>query len=141
VNLFGHESASESSVSLRHELVIGPLRDHFLFKEKARQYYCIRCKWTFLAGRNKVAVLDQHGSPLARDETTKRFGTFAIGPCPVLEALALEAFDNTTKSQVDESGGNSNESSYRAPHHVLVRSGGFGHLLQVFNRLREDLRI
>jgi hypothetical protein len=59
----------------------------------------------------------------------------------VLEALALEAFDNTTKSQVDESGGNSNESSYRAPHHVLVRSGGFGHLLQVFNRLREDLRI
>jgi hypothetical protein len=141
MNLFGHESASESTASLRHEFVIGPLRDHFLFKDKARQYYCIRCKWTFLAGRNKVAVLDEHGSPLTGDESTKRFGTFAIGPCPMLEALALEAFDKTTKSQVDESGRNSNESSYRAPHHVLVKAGAFGHLPQVFNRLREDLRI
>jgi hypothetical protein len=36
----------------------------------------------------KVAVLDQHGSPLIGDDSSVRFKTFAEGPCPVLEVFS-----------------------------------------------------
>jgi len=37
--------------------------------------------------RSTVAVLDDDGSPLAGDESLRRFNTLAEGPCPVLEAF------------------------------------------------------
>jgi len=75
---------------MRHEFVIGPLCDSALFERKAKLYYCIQCKWSFLVCESKVEVLDEGGNPLAGDEISGRFGTFEEGPCPVLEALALE---------------------------------------------------
>jgi hypothetical protein len=76
---------------MRHDLVIGPLCDSVLFGRKARLYYCIRCKWSFLVCGGKVALLDEGGNPLAGDRSLGRFGTFKEGPCPVLEAFALES--------------------------------------------------
>jgi len=140
VNLFGHGSSSESTASLRHEFAIGPLRDHFLFKDKARQYYCIRCKWTFLVAGNKVAVLDEHGSPLTDDESTNRFGTFALGPCPVLEALTSEAFEETTSSQVARLGREFCEPRPLVPGNVTSSNRTFGPLRRILTRLQGDLK-
>jgi hypothetical protein len=92
MNLHRHESAPEAEAGLRHEFVIGPLRRHFLFEHEARQYYCIRCNWTVLMSGARAVVLDEHGNPLADGETLQRFGASYVGPCPVLKALAAEAF-------------------------------------------------
>ena len=35
-------------------------------------------------------MLDDSGNPLVGIESAKRFSTFEEGPCPVLEAFALE---------------------------------------------------
>jgi hypothetical protein len=140
MNFQGYESASEAEASLRHEFVIGPLRRHFLFEHEARQYYCIRCKWTVLISGSKVVVLDKHGSPLADSETLERFGASYVGPCPVLKALAAEAFGPTTISQLTALGRNTNEPSYMAAEHVLAGTRGLGPLLRIFARLRGDLR-
>lgn len=73
---------------MRHHFVIGPLCDSELFRRKARLYYCVRCRWSFLVCGSKLVVLDQGGNPVAGDESLRRFATFAEGPCPVLEAFA-----------------------------------------------------
>jgi hypothetical protein len=139
VNIHADEPAWESTASLRHEFAIGPLREHPLFKSKARQYYCIRCEWTYLVSGATVVVLDGNGSPLAGDEGTKRFNTFALGPCPVLEALTSEAYDDTTKSLVNEID-DSKESGYWGRVHVSGRNFGVGPLRRILSRLRGDLR-
>jgi hypothetical protein len=139
MNLHRHESASEAEASLRHEFVIGPLRRHFLFEHEARQYYCTRCKWTVLISGSKVVVLDKHGSPLADGETLQRFGASYVGPCPVLKALAVEAFGPTTISQLTASGIDSTESRHMAVDHVLFGTRGLGPLQRIFTRLRGDL--
>jgi hypothetical protein len=79
------------SRSLRHEFVIGPLCDSNLSPGKARLYYCIKCKWSFLVCGSEVAVLDEDGSPLIGKESLRRFNTFEEGPCPVLEAFVSAA--------------------------------------------------
>jgi hypothetical protein len=75
---------------MQHEFVIGPLCDSELFGRKARLYYCSRCKWSFLVCGSKVAVLDEGGNRLARDDSFRRFDALEESPCPVLEALASE---------------------------------------------------
>ena len=88
--------------SLRHEFVIGPRCDSSLFAEKARVYYCVRCRWNFLVCRSRVAVLDERGNPLTGTESSDRFNTFEEGPCPVLEALTSpEAAARGMVKQVD----------------------------------------
>ncbi|MGA2412315.1 MAG: hypothetical protein ABSG46_18270 [Candidatus Binataceae bacterium] len=76
--------------NLRHNFTIGPLCDTYLFSKKARLYYCTRCSWNFLVCDSAVAVLDAEGKPLAGAEAARQFQTFAAGPCPVLQTLALE---------------------------------------------------
>lgn len=85
-----HGAASDRDErNLRHEFVIGPLHYSGLSSNKARLYYCTKCKWLFLVSNSKVAVLDQDGSPLIGDDSLARFKTFEEGPCPVLEAFAV----------------------------------------------------
>jgi hypothetical protein len=83
-----HFSAREQRSSrMGHEFVIGPVRKVHPFHRKARIYYCIRCKGSFLVCGSQVAILDEGGSPVAADESLRRFATFERGPCPVLEAF------------------------------------------------------
>lgn len=58
-----------------------------MFQRKARLYYCIRCKWSFLVCERQVIVLDEHGRPLPGTKGAERFDTFDEGPCPGLEVL------------------------------------------------------
>lgn len=58
-----------------------------MFQRKARMYYCIRCKWSFLVCDRQVIVIDEHGTPLAGAQSAERFDTLESGPCPALEAL------------------------------------------------------
>lgn len=77
-------------INLRHTFAIGPLCDTYLFKRRARLYYCARCSWSFLVSGSAAAVIDAEGRPLAGEEAAKRFQSFENGPCPVLEGLAKE---------------------------------------------------
>ena len=135
MNSLCDESASELLGNLRHEFVIGPLRDHPLFKSKARQYYCTRCNWTCLVCGTRVVVLDESMRALAVDEGTKRFSTFEIDPCPVLEALAAEAFGALRNGQANESESSPNESRHSALNDGSSRAGGLGSLLRILTRL------
>jgi hypothetical protein len=82
--------ASEScDRSLRHEFLIGPLCNTSLVQEKARLYYCTRCKWSFLVCGSKVAVLDEDGSPLVGEDGLRRFKTFEEGSVPGTRSLRL----------------------------------------------------
>lgn len=83
-------SASSRS-RLRHAFVIGPLCDSELFAGKARLYYCIRCRWRFLVGEGRIAVLDDGGTPMTGNESSLRFASFEEGPCPALTAFAADA--------------------------------------------------
>ena len=86
--------------TMRHEFVIGPLCDSALFGRKARLYYCVQCKWSFLVCGSKFAVLDESGSRSNGDESSRRFVTFEK-PCPVLEAFASESLaEDSTTSRV-----------------------------------------
>ena len=93
VKLWGSRAAASRrhNRTLRHEFVIGPLYDSNLSPGKARLYYCVKCKWSFLVSGSKVAVLGEDGSPLVGEESLRRFNTFEEGPCPVLEASASAA--------------------------------------------------
>lgn len=73
--------------ALRHEFVIGPPSDNPLFQRKARLYFCIRCKWSFLVCERQIIVLDKHGTPLTGAQSSERFNTLESGPCLALEAL------------------------------------------------------
>jgi hypothetical protein len=75
--------------TVQHEFVIGPLCDSALFGRKARLYYCVQCKWSFLVCGSKFAVLDESGNRFNGDESSRRSVTFEK-PCPVLEAFASE---------------------------------------------------
>ena len=125
-------SASERHQTMRHDLVIGPLCDSALFGRKARVYYSIRCKWSFLVSGSKVAVLDEWGKPLVGDESFGRFSALERDHCPVLEAFALESLAETLVASAMSLGGSHEFST--APHsflssaltavRTLTRSGG-----------------
>jgi hypothetical protein len=83
----------------RHEFVVGRLSKPAELQQKARLYYCIRCKWSFLVCGSEVAVLDEDGSPLGGDGSRRRFATFEEGPCPVLEAFVSAAVLSAGASQ------------------------------------------
>ena len=93
VNRF--KSLGRRPTDTRHAFVIGPLCKSAIFQQKARLYYCVRCKWSFLVCGGKVVVLDEDGSPLGGDGSRLRFATFEKGPCPVLEAFVSAASFNT----------------------------------------------
>jgi len=98
-------AAKQCATSIRHEFVIGPLRDSSLFHRKARVYYCIRCKWDFLVCPNRVAVLDERGNPLSGTGRSGRFSMFEEGPCPVFEALISDiscAIESGSNSATEE---------------------------------------
>ena len=126
------------STATRHEFVIGPLCKHAVFQEKARLYYCIRCKWSFLVCGSRVAVLDEEGSSLVGKDSLCRFETFEEGPCPVLEAFVSAGsfdpgpFQAHFRRKCDES-------SHLAPHYVRSWSGRSRPVLRVLSRVREDL--
>ncbi len=64
-----------------------------LFKPNRYLYHCARCKWSFVVNdgrRGVIAPVDDDGKPLPHDEAIKRGATFALGPCPAMEALNLE---------------------------------------------------
>jgi len=82
--------------TVRHEFVIGPLCDSALFGRKARLYYCIQCKWSFLVCGSKVAVLDEGGSPLNGNESSTRFSADEDDRCPILETFAFEALEEAS---------------------------------------------
>lgn len=81
------KSPSPARRVLRHEFVIGPQRESPMFQRKARLYYCIRCKWSFLVCERQVIVLDEHGKPMVGALGSERFETFDQGPCPGLKVL------------------------------------------------------
>lgn len=124
--------------SLRHEFAIGPLCDNALFGGKARLYYCIRCKWSFLVYGSRVAVLDERGNPLAERESSKRFPTFEDGPCPVLEAFmsaALAEGNNLPVSLWRKY----DECSNLASSYFPARPGRVRPLFRFFGRLQQNL--
>jgi hypothetical protein len=140
VKLWQNHAAANSPrrIDSRHEFVIGPLCDSNLASPKARLYYCMRCKWSFLVSGSKVAMRDEDGEPLADEESFRRFRTFEEGPCPVLEAfaaLALAAMDESPLSFRRKY----NESDDLAPRHFSAWLGRPRPLFRVFSRLREGL--
>ena len=125
--------------SLRHDFVIGPLRQHPLFAKPARLYYCHRCKWSFLVSGRKVAVLDSHGTILANAEGQRRFDTFEDGACPVLEVLSLDAEKDPSKVVISERRV-LNGSRNLAPGNVYPWTRRTWPVFFVLPRLRKDLR-
>src|ERR1700728_962164 len=87
MNLWRKPANQQRAARLKHDFVIGPQRHNELFGRPARLYYCVRCKWSFMVCGSTVAVLDEDGSPVAGEESLRRFNTLAEGPCPVLEAF------------------------------------------------------
>jgi hypothetical protein len=124
--------------SLRHEFVIGPRCDSSLFAEKARVYYCIRCRWNFLVCRSRVAVLDERGNPLTGTESSDRFNTFEEGPCPVLKALTSDVPSETGIAAIAP-WRNGYELGNLASSNVRLGPTRPRLGLRVFTRLREDL--
>ena len=125
---------------LRHQFVIGPLCNNSLSSDKARLYYCLKCKWMFLVCGRNVAVLDECGEPIVVEESLRRFHTFEEGPCPVLKSFAAAAaavaanplplLRRTSDECVDLA------SSYISPRPRRIRP-----VLRVLTGLREDLKI
>jgi len=130
---------SPCTKATQHEFVIGPLCRHAVFQEKARLYYCIRCKWSFLVCGGKVVVLDEDGSPLGGDEGLHRFATFEEGPCPVLEAFVSAASFDTGPSQPQLKRARDVELGQLVPSHVHTRSWHRQPVLHAVSRMREDL--
>jgi hypothetical protein len=126
-------------MATRHEFVIGPLCKHAVFQKKARLYYCIRCKWSFLVCGGKVVVLDEDGSPLGGDGGRRRFATFEEGPCPVLEAFVSAASFNTGPSQPQLNRECDVELGHLVPSYLHTRSGRRQPALHAVSRMREDL--
>jgi hypothetical protein len=65
-----------------------------IFKPHRYLYHCARCKWSFVVndGRSGViSAVDDDRNPLPHDEALKRVATFALGPCPALQVLNVEA--------------------------------------------------
>jgi hypothetical protein len=126
------------ATAIRHEFVIGPLRKRSAFQQKARLYYCIRCKWSFLVCGSKVAVLHEDGGALGRDEGLHRFATFEEGPCPVLEAFRSAASLNTGPSEPHFRRG-CDERVHLVSRRVRLRSERPRPVLHVVSQVREDL--
>jgi hypothetical protein len=140
MNLWGTSAAGSERhrVNLRHEFVIGPLRESDLFSSKGRLYYCTHCRWSFLVCGDKVAVLDEDGSLLAGPRSTSRFATFEEGPCPVLEAfesVALAAVYKSRASVRSESDGCREPASSNFP----IKPERPRPLLRVLDGMRENL--
>jgi len=80
-----------------------------LFKPHRYLYHCARCKWSFVVNDGRSGVLtpvDNDGNPLPHDEAISRVATFALGPCPALQVLNVEAgpiqtLNTTVASQVE----------------------------------------
>ncbi len=128
----GREPRSRAT---RHEFVIGPLCKRKVFQQKARLYYCMRCKWSFLVCGSKVAVLDEDGSPLGDNESLRRLTTFEEGPCPVLEAFFSAASFNTGPPEPQFSKESHAEPGHLAPRHLHARSARRRPALQVVSRM------
>jgi len=87
-----------------------------------------------------VAVLDENGSPVAGEESLRRFSTLAEGPCPVLEAFvsathaaaAADALRPPVRRKRDES-------VNPVPSHIPAWSYRPRPLLHVLSRMREGL--
>jgi hypothetical protein len=124
--------------SLRHEFVIGPLCDSPLFRQKARLYYCIRCRWHFLVSEKKVVVLDEDRHPIVGPDSAARFNTFAEGPCPALVELEtrypIKAYIVNLEPRRK-----SDEPRTVATRNIPVGTGWPWPLFRVFSRLRENL--
>jgi hypothetical protein len=80
-----------------------------LFKPHRYLYHCARCKWSFVVNDGRSGVLtpvDNDGNPLPHDEAISRVATFALGHCPAMQILNVEAgpiqtLNTTVASQVE----------------------------------------
>jgi hypothetical protein len=123
---------------LRHQFVIGPLCKSTLSSDKARLYYCLKCKWTFqVCGRN-VAVLDECGEPVVGEESLRRFHTFEEGLCPVLESFAAAAAA-VAPNPLPLLRRKSDECVDLASSYVSARPRRIRPVLRLLTGLREDL--
>jgi hypothetical protein len=124
------KSHDQQATRLKHDIVIGPQRHSDLFGREARLYYCVRCKWSFLVCGSTVAVLDENQNPVTGEESLRRFNTFAVGPCPVLESFASAALTEAPwRSRRYEPGS-------RAPNRLPAWSAKPRPLLRVLTRAR-----
>jgi hypothetical protein len=136
MNLWRKSANQQRAARLKHDFVIGPQRHNELFGRPARLYYCVRCKWSFMVCGSTVAVLDEDGSPVAGEESLRRFNTLAEGPCPVLEAFvsatlaAADALRPPVRRRRDEP-------VNPAPSHIPAWSYRPRPLLYVLSRVRE----
>ena len=65
-----------------------------LLKPHRYLYHCARCKWSFVINDGRSGVItpvDADGNPLPHDEARSRVATFALGPCPAMHVLNVEA--------------------------------------------------
>jgi len=109
-----------------------------MFRHKARLYYCIHCKWSFLVCERQVVVLDEHGNPLAGAQGSERFDTLEEGPCPGL--AALQPHPPVTVYVVHlKPGRNHNESNNLAANNVSAGSVEPRPVLRLHTRLRKNI--
>ncbi|MBV8452406.1 MAG: hypothetical protein JOZ29_09055 [Deltaproteobacteria bacterium] len=135
MKFWANRSNGRGPTAAKHEFVIGPLFKHAVFQEKARLYYCIRCKWSFLVCGSKIVVLDEDSSPLGGDGGLRRFVTFEEGPCPVLEAFVAAASFDTGSSQPQFKRERELEHGRLVPHHLQVQPGRHQPALRVVSRM------
>jgi len=72
-----------------------------LFKPHRYLYHCARCKWSFVVNDGRSGVItpvDPDGNPLPHDEAISRVATFALGPCPAMQVLNVEAGPTQTSN-------------------------------------------
>jgi len=127
-------ATSSRAPRLRHNFIVGPQRHIDLFGRAARLYYCVRCKWSFLVRKNTVVVLDENESPIAGEESLRRFNTFGEGPCLVLAAFVAAALAHADAAAAP-SRSRHDEFVNAAPSHIPARSRPRP-LLRVLTRAR-----
>src|SRR5260370_36723599 len=87
-----------------------------LFKPHRYLYHCARCKWSFVVNDGRsggISAVDAAGNPLPHDETRSRVATFALGPCPAMQVLNVEA--GPTQSSNGDSDGQADPNAHHEP--------------------------
>jgi hypothetical protein len=76
---------------MKHDFAIEALGRSRRFGPLRYRYFCVRCRWTFLAVGRFVTASDERGEPLAQPGNAERVATFSDGPCPAAPDVARPA--------------------------------------------------